>query len=184
MPFTQYDLAPLEGASLWGYIEMARTLRLATVQGDEPIELCPLWFVVHREAVYFAIEPTVGDPGRATTPGFRHVAALDAGCRVTALVDDGEDLTTFRGAQLSGRARLVEQKRLRETLLDLALEKYFYVGHPHLEHFLSRGACEARRWYQLDAERVAGWDRRLLPQPPIMERRILPPHLRQGRRKD
>ena len=68
---------------------------------------------------------------------------------MSAVVDDGEDLSNFRGVQLAGKAAKVEQADLKEELLDLALEKYFYIGHPHLEHYLSRGMIEARLWYRL-----------------------------------
>ena len=123
------------------------------------------------------IDPTIGDPGRSTTPAWRHLPALESGGRVSGVIDDGEDLSNFRGVQLSGKAEKVEQADLKEELLDLALEKYFYIGHPHLEHYLSRGMIEARSWYRLVPERVVGWDRRQLPQPPVMDRRTLPPFL-------
>src|SRR5271156_5481211 len=131
MPVTQYDIAPLAGAALWGFLEKALTMRLATVSADEAIEVSPLWFVVQNEAVYFPIDPTVGEPGRSTTPAWRHLAALDSGGRVSAVIDDGEDLSTFRGVQLVGKAAKVDQANLKEELLDLALEKYFFIGHPH-----------------------------------------------------
>ena len=178
MPVTQYDIAPLTGASLWGYLERATTMRLATVTGRQAIEVSPVWFVVRLETIYFPIDPTVGDPGRAATPASRHMRTLDSGGRVSGVIDDGEDLSNFRGVQLTGKAAHVSDPGLADELLDLALEKYFYIGHPHLEHYLSRGALDERRWYEFVPDRVLGWDRRLLPQPPIMERRVLPPHLR------
>jgi nitroimidazol reductase NimA-like FMN-containing flavoprotein (pyridoxamine 5'-phosphate oxidase superfamily) len=178
MPVSQFDIAPLTGAALWGYLEKATTMRLATVTGRQAIEVSPVWFVVQGKTIYFPIDPTVGDPGRAATPASRHLAALDSGARVSGVIDDGEDLTNFRGVQLAGKAAAVDNGKLVEDLLDLALEKYFYIGHPHLEHYLSRGAIELRRWYRLVPDRIDGWDRRLLPQPPILERRVLPPHLR------
>jgi len=181
MPVTQYDIAPLAGASLWGYLEQAGTMRLATVSGRQAIEVSPVWFVVRLETIYFAIDPTVGDPGRSETPASRHVRTLESGGRVSGVVDDGDDLSNFRGVQLAGKATLVENTKLKDELVDLALEKYFYIGHPHLEHYLSRGALDERRWYRLVTDRVEGWDRRLLPQPPIMERRVLPPHLRKSK---
>jgi hypothetical protein len=177
MPVTQYEIAPLTGAALWGFLEKAPTMRLATVSKDEAIEVSPVWFVVRDEVLYFPIDPTVGDPGRSTTPAWRHLPALDAGGRVSAVIDDGEDLSNFRGVQLSGKAAKVDKADLKDELLDLALEKYFYMGHPHLEHYLSRGMIEARVWYRLVLDRVTGWDRRLLPQPPVMDRRTLPPYL-------
>lgn len=182
MPTTQADIAPLEGAGLWGFLERARTMRIATQQGDDPIEMSSVWFVVRNETLYFAIDPTVGEPGRSTTPSARHLPLLERGGRVTALVDEGEELTTFRGAEIVGSVRKIERAPLKEELLDLALEKYFYVGHPHLEHYLSRGMLEVRQWFQIVPDRIVGWDRRLLPQAPIMERRIIPPFLRKKRK--
>jgi len=181
MPFSQYELAPLDGAALWGYLEVARHLRLTTTV-DGLLEVCPLWFVARDETLYLAIDPTVGDPGRSTTPAARLLPALEAGQPCAAVVDDGEDITTFRGVQIAGKAERVTRKPLVEELQDLALEKYFYIGHPHLEHYLSQGMLEERRWFRLVASRIAGWDRRYLPQPPIMERRLLPPALRKRRR--
>ncbi len=181
MPVTQYEIAPLTDAALWGFLEKAPTMRLATVSKEEAIEVSPVWFVVRDAALYFAIEPTIGDPGRSTTPAWRHLAALDSGGRVSSVIDDGEDLSNFRGVQLSGKAEKVEQAGLKDELLDLALEKYFYIGHPHLEHYLSRGMIEARLWYRLVPEQVVGWDRRHLPQPPIMDRRTLPSGLRKSK---
>jgi nitroimidazol reductase NimA-like FMN-containing flavoprotein (pyridoxamine 5'-phosphate oxidase superfamily) len=181
MPVTQYEIAPLTGAALWGFLEKARTMRLATVSADEAIEISPVWFVVEDEALYFAIDPTIGDPGRSTTPAWRHLAALESGGRVSGIIDDGDDLTNFRGVQLSGKAAKVEQADLKDDLLNLTLEKYFYIGHPHLEHYLSRGMIEVRSWFRFDYDRIVGWDRRLLPQPPLMDRRTLPPHLRKNK---
>ncbi|MEQ8659342.1 MAG: pyridoxamine 5'-phosphate oxidase family protein [Gammaproteobacteria bacterium] len=180
MPVSQFDIAPLSGAALWGYLEQARTMHLATAVPGEAIEVSPVWFVVCDESLYFFIDPVVGDPGRSLTPSSRHLAALDGDGGLSAVVADGDDITTFRGVQVAGRAVAVTDEALVTDLLDLSLEKYFYIGHPHLEAFLSRGMCDARRWFHVIADRLQGWDRRLLPQPPIMERRVLPAHLRGG----
>lgn len=183
MPTTQADIAPLEGVALWGFLDKARTMRLATQNGDEPIEVSSVWFVVRGEAAYFVIDPTVGEPGRSLTPASRHLAALEANGRLSVLVDEGEELTNFRGVQIAGRARKVVKAALEDELLDLALEKYFYVGHPHVEHYVSRGMLEVRQWFEIIPERTMGWDRRLLPQPPIMERRIIPTFMRKKKKK-
>jgi hypothetical protein len=41
---------------------------------------------------------------------------------------------------------------------------------------------EARQWFRIDADRIVGWDRRQLPQAPIMDRKVLPKHLRKRKR--
>ena len=180
MTVTQFDIAPLKGGALWGFLEQAKTLRLATIIGRQPINISPVWFVIRSEHIYFFIDPTVGDPGRAATPASQHLPALEKGSDVSGVIDDGEDMSNFRGVQVTGSVTPVKATKLKEELLDITLVKYFYEGHPHLEHFLSKGAVEERHWYKIIAKKLNGWDRRLLPQPPIMERRILPSHLRKS----
>ncbi|MGB1885134.1 MAG: pyridoxamine 5'-phosphate oxidase family protein [Gammaproteobacteria bacterium] len=180
MPVTQYDIAPLKGDSLWGFLEHAKTMRLAVAVNDGPIEISPVWYVSHEESVYFMIDPTVGDPGRSTTPQSRLLPGLDEGGRISAVIDDGEDLSNFRGVQIAGAAKPVVDPELIDELLDLSLEKYFYIGHPHLEHYLSQGMIDERRWFELIPTQIDAWDRRFLPQAPIMEIKKFPPHLRSG----
>ena len=144
MAVTQFQIAPLRDESLWGYLEIVKTMRLATVTGRKAIEISPVWFVVRNKRIYFASDPVVGDPGRAATPASRHLDALERDCRVSAVVDDGEDITTFRGVQIAGKATEITRERLRDELVDLVLEKYFYMGHPHLEAYLSTGMMIAR----------------------------------------
>ena len=38
MPVTEYDIAPMTGAALWGFLEKAPTMRLATVSANEAID--------------------------------------------------------------------------------------------------------------------------------------------------
>lgn len=77
----------------------------------------------------------------------------------------------------AGSGELVEDSALIDELLDLVAEKYFYVGHPHLEYYFSRGAVAGRRWCKLIADDVEGWDLRELPQPPIADLLVFPEHL-------
>ena len=37
MPVTQYEIAPLTGAALWGFLEKAPTMRLANASANEAI---------------------------------------------------------------------------------------------------------------------------------------------------
>jgi len=174
MSVKESDIAPLKDATLWGFLEKAKTLRLATVLGRKPITVSPVWFVTRQNFIYFFIDPTIGDPGRATTQGAKHLSALDGGGKVSGVIDEGEDLSSFRGVSLEGAATPVKNGKIKEELTDLTLVKYFYEGHPHLEHFLSQGALEERRWYKVIVQTLDGWDRRMLPQAPIMERRVFP----------
>lgn len=174
------ELAPLEGVKRWAFMERALRLRLASALPNGAINVSPAWFVVVDETVYVPLDPTLGDPGQSTTPDARHMEIIDAGGRVSAVIDEGDEISNVRAVQLEGTADQVDDPELVEQLLDLVAEKYFHVGHPHLEYYFSAGAVAARRWYRVIPEHVDGWDMRELPQPPIQERLRFPDHVVNG----
>ncbi|MCU1628851.1 MAG: hypothetical protein JWP64_3800 [Pseudonocardia sp.] len=177
MPVTLSELAPLDGVKRWAFLEQAKTIRLASARDGEAIHVTPAWYVVKDEAVYIPMDPVIGDPGSTSTPAAKHQQTIEAGGRVSGVVDEGDEIANFRAVQLEGRAEVVDDPALIEELLDLAAEKYFYFGHPHLEYYFSAGAVQARRWYKIVPDRTDGWDTRVLPQPPVAEKRVLPPHI-------
>jgi hypothetical protein len=171
-------LAPMGGAKLWGFLEQARTVRLATaVDGGGAIVVSPAWFVVKDETVYAALDPQVGDPVATATPHADHLAHLAAGARLSAVIDEGDGVNDTRAARFAGRGELVDDPELVEELLDLVAAKYFHVGHPHLEHYFSAGLVADRRWCRLVPDELEGWDLRELPQPPIADMLPFPAHL-------
>lgn len=171
-------LAPLQGQKLWAFIEQAKKIRLATVVDGGPLIVSPAWFVVRNQTVFVALDPTVGDPGRTTTVDADHLANVEAGGRVSGVIDAGDEMNNVHAARFAGRAQIVTDAALIEELLDLVAEKYFYVGHPHLEYYFSRGAVLNRRWCKLLPDEVEGWDLRELPQPPVADMLAFPTHLR------
>ena len=180
MPISLGVLAPLDGVKRWAFLEKSSRLRLASALPNAAINVSPAWFVVVDDTVYVPLDPTVGDPGQTTTPDFRHMEIIDAGGRVSALIDEGDEISNIRAVQLEGTAEPVLDPELVGTLLDLVAEKYFHVGHPHLEYYFSAGAVAARRWYRIVPERIDGWDMRELPQPPVQDLLSFPDHLREG----
>jgi hypothetical protein len=170
-------LAPLEGQKLWGFVEQARKIRLATAVDGGPLIVSPAWFVVRDQTVFVALDPTVGDPGRTTTVDADHIANVEAGGKVSAVIDAGDEMDNVHAARFAGSAEIVTDKAVIEELLDLVAEKYFYVGHPHLEYYFSRGAVSNRRWCKLLPDELEGWDLRELPQPPVADMLAFPKHL-------
>ena len=150
-------------------------MHLASAADGDPIHVSPRWFVVSDDTVYFPLDVTFFQVGQTVEhPQARHDAAITAGGRVSAVVDEGDEISNRRAVHLEGRAELVEDQKLTAELLDLVIVKYFYYGHPHLENYLHRGAAEARRWYRLVPDEVEGSDLRELPRPQASERRVLP----------
>ncbi|MBD0862921.1 pyridoxamine 5'-phosphate oxidase family protein [Gordonia sp. zg691] len=177
MPITLGHLAPLDGAKRQGFLEKALWLRLATAPSGGRIHISPVVFVTVDDAIYIALDPTVGDPGQTTTPDHRHIETIDAGGTVSALIDQGDELASVRAVTLEGHAEPVTDPEDVEQLLDLVAEKYFHVGHPHLEYYFSAGNVAARRWYRIVPEHIDGWDMRVLPQPPISDLLRFPAHV-------
>lgn len=167
----------MQGPKLWGFLDKAKKIRLATSPAGGPIVVSPAWFVVKDDTVYVALDPDVGDPGHTTTPDAAHVAHVTAGGMVSAVVDEGDEMDNVRAARFAGRGEIVTDVELIDELLDLVAEKYFYVGHPHLEHYFSSGAIAERRWCALVPDELEGWDLRELPQPPIADLLRFPPHM-------
>lgn len=184
MSITLSTLAPLEGQKLWGFVEQARKIRLATAVDGGPLIVSPAWFVVKDQAVFVALDPVVGDPGRTTTVDAVHLANVQAGGRVSAVIDAGDEMDNVHAARFAGSAEIVADNALIDELLDLVAEKYFYVGHPHLEFYFSRGAVSERRWCRLLPDQLEGWDLRELPQPSVADILAFPKHLRPASRRE
>ena len=178
MSITISTLAPMEGAKLWGFLEKADTVRLASAQDNGPIVVSPAWFVVHEAHVYVALDPHVGDPAQTTTPHADHISHVAAGGRLSGVIDAGEEIDTRRAVRFAGRGEIVTDVELIEALLDLSAEKYFHVGHPHLESYFSAGLVADRRFCRLVPDELEGWDLRELPQAPIADRLAFPANLR------
>ncbi|PKZ64136.1 hypothetical protein CYJ73_18595 [Gordonia terrae] len=143
-----------------------------------PITISPARFVVRGESLYVAFDPVVGDPGQTPTVDAVHVANIAAGAHVSGVVDEGDEVDNVRAACFTGRGKAVTDPALVDELLDRSAEKYFYVGHPHLEYYFSTGAVRARVWCELVPDKVSGWDLRDLPQPPISDLLTFPDHLK------
>jgi hypothetical protein len=174
MPVTISEFVPLAGRSLEGYLEGATIARVATVNPKNVPSVTAEWFVYVDGRLYVPIDPNIADPGATTTPGSVHIENIKINPTIAGVIDQGESSADSRGVQFSGKATEVEDSDLIEELLDLVAAKYFYCGHPNLEHYFSPGLIKARKWYQVDEIELVGWDSRLLAQPPIYERRKFP----------
>ena len=112
------ELAPLEGVKRWAFVERALRLRLASALPNGAINVSPAWFVVVDETAYVPLDPTLGDPGQSTTPDARHMEIIDAGGRVSAVIDEGDEISNVRAVQLEGTANQVDDPELVEQLLE------------------------------------------------------------------
>ncbi|WP_156068110.1 pyridoxamine 5'-phosphate oxidase family protein [Pseudonocardia halophobica] len=117
------SLLPSKGVKRWAFVERALRLRLTSALPNRAIDVSPPWFVVVDETVSVPPEPTLGDPGQSTNPDARHMKVIDAGGRVSAVIDDGDETSNERAVQREGTADQVDDPELVEQLLDLVVEK-------------------------------------------------------------
>jgi hypothetical protein len=158
--------APLRGAKRWAFLERAETIRVATVVGDAPIHVSPLWFVTRDRTIYLPFDQAS-----------RHMRAIEAGGRLSAVVDKGDEFATVHGVSIEGSARRVTDPELEAELSELILDKYFHIGHPYMEEYIDMGVYYGRLWYEVIAERMIGWDMREAAVVPTLEKRRLPEHV-------
>ncbi len=155
---------PLKGEKRWSYLARAKTIRVASQNEDGSIYLTPIWFVVDNERIFLSLDA-----------GGRHGKNADR--PVAALVDTGEEYVMVAGVRIMGRLVPLddpeEQARLEQKLID----KHFHFGHPHAEQFAEFGEFAGRRFYELQCDRMIGWDSRETTMPQIPEARSLPQHV-------
>lgn len=156
-------LAPLRGRKRWAYLSRATTIRVATTNEDGSIYLSPLWHVVQDERLYLPIDA-----------GSRHATNFEAGRSLAALVDAGDEYATVAGVRILGSARRVQDAELYERLQGLVFDKYFHVGHPYADAYFEFGDWAGRRYYELVADKMIGWDSRETTMPQVPESRALP----------
>jgi nitroimidazol reductase NimA-like FMN-containing flavoprotein (pyridoxamine 5'-phosphate oxidase superfamily) len=158
--------APLRGAKRWAFLERAETIRVATVVGDDPIHVSPLWFVTKDQKIYLPFDQAS-----------RHMRAIENGGRLSAVVDKGDEFASVHGVAIEGGAQRVDDEDLAEELSNLVLEKYFHIGHPYLEEYINMGEYYGRLWYELTVDKMIGWDMREATALPTLEKRRLPQHV-------
>jgi hypothetical protein len=159
-------LAPLRGDKRWAYLSRAKTIRVATTNEDGSIYLSPLWFVVHGQRIYIPVDAAS-----------RHAANFESGRPLAALVDGGDEYATVAGVRILGTMAVVEEDELVDRLQGMVFEKYFHAGHPYADAYFEFGEWAGRQYFELQSDKMIGWDSRETTMPQVPETRALPPHV-------
>lgn len=154
---------PLRGEKRWAYLTRQKTIRVASTNEDGSIYLSPLWFVIDDKKIYLPLDA-----------GSRHGANAEAERAVAAVVDAGDEYTTVSGVRILGSLRATSDTTLVDRLQDMVFEKYFHVGHPYAEQYFEFGEFAGRRYFELVADKMIGWDSRETTMPAVPEARVLP----------
>jgi general stress protein 26 len=162
--FKLSSIAPLRGAKRWAFLERQKTIRVASANGDGPIYVNPLWYVVKDRTIYIPVDQAS-----------KHRDNLEAGGRLSAVVDAGDEFGTAHGLMMEGGLERVDDADLLEELHEMSLDKYFYVGHPYRQQYIDFGHCYGRTWWRLRIDSTISWDIRECSPMATRERRTLPP---------
>jgi PPOX class probable F420-dependent enzyme len=129
------------------FLASSRTVHVATVGPSGQPHVVPLWYVWLDGTMFVN-----------TTRGNRSVRDLGANPRAAATVDDGESYEDLRGVVLHGRLEEADGDPRLDRVVR-AFSKKYYAGNP--PPFM---AWKSRFFLKLEAERVASWDFRKIPE--------------------
>lgn len=160
---TPKTTVPLFGEKRWAYLARQRTIRVASTEVDGSIYLSPLWYVVDDKRIYLPIDAAG-----------RHGVNGQSGRPLAALVDAGDEFATVSGVRILGRMVPVEDEAQIERIQSLLFDKYFGSGHPYAEAYFEMGEARARKFFELVAYKIVGWDAREIALSPAPESRVLP----------
>lgn len=155
--------APLRGDTRWHFIERAKTIRLASQSGDDPIYVSPLWYTVDERRIFMPIDQAS-----------RHRKNMEQNGRFSAAIDEGEEFATAAGVVIEGHAKPVEELKFAQHLMAKVLDKYFYPGHPYLQEYIEFGDYYGRQFIELVSDRTIGFDLRAMTSMPTLEKRYFP----------
>lgn len=144
MPRLQIGMSPRE---VDGFLETARTVRLATAGPDGTPHVVPLWFVWYDRTMFLN-----------TTLGNLTIENLDGRPRAAGVVDAGEGYDEIRGVELRGDVeRAAGDPRLEEVAGRWSAK---YLGGAPVPFDRWRG----RVWLRLAPGAVRSWDFRKIPE--------------------
>lgn len=156
---------PLRGVKRWGFISRQPDLFLASTVGDDPIYVSPVWYVTHEKTIYTFIDQASHAEKNFGGDG-----------KISCCVAGGTHFGDAHGVMFKEcDVELIEDNELRDHLQELALEKYFYDGHPYKQEFIDFGHYHSRRWYRIVPKSTVSWDLRELAPLAAREKRYHPP---------
>jgi hypothetical protein len=155
-------VGPLRGKKRWGFLERCQEIVIASTIDDQPIYVSPLWYVVREQTVYTFIDQA----SHAENNFHGKVSCCFAG---------GTHFGDAHGVMFKEiNPELINDRDLIDELQELAIEKYFYTGHPYRQEFIDFGHYHDRRWYKMVPGSTVSWDLRELAPLSAREKRYFP----------
>ena len=160
---TASTFMPLRGAKRWAYLDRQKILRLSSVDDDGSVYASPIYYVVHGKRILLPVDAAA-----------RHAKNAAAGRKVTGLVDSGDEYATVHGVRIYGDLKEITDTDLISKVDGMVFEKYFYEGHPYAESYFQYRVASGGRVFELEIDKMIGWDMREIALPAVPEARVLP----------
>lgn len=104
---------PMSEEEAWSFLSEHKILVVATVSSDGKPHNTPVWFLVRGREIFFRAQ------------GYKKkIKNLAANPWVSCVVEDGEKYTELRGVMIEGKARVVEDASLRDSVIKDLLARY------------------------------------------------------------
>ncbi|MEQ8718925.1 MAG: TIGR03618 family F420-dependent PPOX class oxidoreductase [Acidimicrobiales bacterium] len=133
------------------FLEVSRTVHVATVNADGTPHLVPLWFALdHGEIVFHTFARS------------RKIVNLRRDPRLTCLVEAGETYPELRGAQISGVAELITDVSEVERHVIATMVRYDPSVAPEDAAARAPAVAAKRVAVRVGVTAVASWDHRKL----------------------
>jgi len=142
---------PMTEPEFWAFLAEQRVLFVSTVDRRGRPHTTPVWYTIEGSKLYFRSQPYK-----------RKIRNLREHPWVSCSVHAGDRYTELRGATITARARIVEERELGEQIQQALLRRYAnernYEGMP--PEWRRRWLHEERVIVELTPTKIASWDNR------------------------
>lgn len=129
------------------YLQAMRRVEVATLNPDGSVHLVPMSYLLWD-----------GEIGLWTDPGSRKVANLRRDPRITVLIEDGEQVTEFRGLQVRGRAEIFDDPDLVRRAGEALFGRYRPAGLDDDTRAQVASLAPVRVLVVVHGESIISWD--------------------------
>jgi len=145
---SQLEMTPKE---LTEYLQAMRRVQVATINRDGTIHLVPMNYLIWNDEI-----------GLWTDPGSRKARNLKADARITALVEDGTSVSSYRAVQIRGWAEIIDDPETSRRAGELLFQRSRASGLDEAARAEVANLAPARVLVLIHAQSVISWDHRKL----------------------
>ncbi|MBI4257602.1 MAG: TIGR03618 family F420-dependent PPOX class oxidoreductase [Thaumarchaeota archaeon] len=142
---------PMTEREVWGFLNNHKILVVATVAPDGRPHNTPVWYMVRGGKIFFRAQ------------GYKmKIRNLAANSWVSCVVEDGDKYTELRGVVIHGKARVVKDASLKDSLIKDLLTRYRKERDTEQmpAEWRKRFEAEPREVVEVTPVKIISWDNR------------------------